>query len=89
LANHKSAKKRARQNIVRRMRNKMYLSQVKTAFRAFRSGVQSGVIGEDLQKLFCSAQSYLQKAASKGIIHRNSAARRVSRLNNMMSSKAS
>jgi len=79
LANHKSALKRARQNDVRRVRNKGYKTTVKKAIKAVRTEVADSSpekAREDLVK----AVSIIQKSASKGIIHKNQAARKISRL---------
>ncbi|MEJ2589679.1 MAG: 30S ribosomal protein S20 [Deltaproteobacteria bacterium] len=79
MANHKSALKRARQNDVRRVRNKGYKTTVKKAIKAVRTEVADSSpekAREDLVK----AVSIIQKSASKGIIHKNQAARKISRL---------
>ena len=79
MANHKSALKRARQNDVRRVRNKGYKTTVKKAIKAVRTEVADSSpekAREDLVK----AVSIIQKNASKGIIHKNQAARKISRL---------
>ena len=86
MANHKSAKKRAKQNVKRRACNKSYESKVKTAIKKFKLAV-SGVasVGQDtIQNLYVDAQSLLQKAATKGVLHRNNASRRVARMNELL-----
>lgn len=84
MANHKSAAKRARQSVKRNSRNRSYLSKVRTAIKSFQSGLdelrEKQKSPEELQKLFVTAQSLLGKAATKGIVHRNNASRRISRL---------
>lgn len=88
MANHKSAEKRARQNVTRNARNRSYVSSVKTAIKSFRSSVEgakaAGTKPEELQKLFSGVQSILQKAASKGLVHKNNASRRIQRLAHLM-----
>ena len=79
MANHKSAKKRARQNIKRNERNKAYLSKVRTAVKNFTEAVKEGK--SDLSgEPFSSVQSILHKAAKKGLIKDNNASRKIKRL---------
>jgi small subunit ribosomal protein S20 len=84
MAYHKSAIKRAKQNVVRRERNKSYLSGVKTAIKKFRKSLDELKAGKiDAQgatALMNAAQSALGKAASKGLVHKNNASRNVSRM---------
>jgi small subunit ribosomal protein S20 len=79
LANHKSAFKRARQNEVKRTRNRSYKTRVKKAIREVRSAIEGNTI-EQTQLNFPKAVSIIQKTASNGVIHRNQAARKISRL---------
>jgi len=79
LANHKSALKRAKQNEVRRLRNKGYKTKVKKAVRKVRASIENNS-HEQAQADFIEAVSMIQKTASKGIIHRNQASRKISRL---------
>ena len=79
MANHKSALKRARQNEVKRTRNRSYKTRVKKAIRLVRSAVEDSTI-EQAQVSFTKAVSIIQKTASNGVIHRNQAARKISRL---------
>jgi len=86
VANHKSAKKRARSSANKRLRNRQYVSTVRTAVKKFQLALNtvragaSGVDAASLPKLFAEAQSLLGRAAAKGILHKNNAARRISRL---------
>ena len=84
MANHKSAKKRARQDIKKRAQNKGYISGVKTAVKNFQSAVNELGQGKgDAEKtigLFKDAQSMLNKAATKGLLHKNNVSRSISRL---------
>jgi small subunit ribosomal protein S20 len=79
LANHKSALKRARQNDIRRLRNKAIRTRVKNVVKDVRQtlAVQSG---SDAAVELNIAKSAIDKAAKKGVIHRNTAARKISRL---------
>jgi len=79
LANHPSALKRARQNEVKRVRNKSYKTRVKKAVKEVRTAIAANSV-EQSQQSFKEAVSVIQKTASKGIIHKNQASRKISRL---------
>jgi len=79
LANHKSAIKRARQNEIRRLRNKGSKTRIKSIVKDVRSSVQEASGEETLVKLTI-AQSVIDKAAKQGVIHKRTAARKISRL---------
>ncbi|MBW1729940.1 MAG: 30S ribosomal protein S20 [Deltaproteobacteria bacterium] len=79
MANHKSAIKRARQNQVRRLRNKSYKTRVKNVSKEVRMAVSMNSL-EEAQAKLKKAVSIIQKTASKGVIHKNTAARKISRL---------
>ncbi len=79
MANHKSALKRARQNEVRRVRNKSYRTKVKKAVRDVRSALENKSV-EQAQESFRTAVSVIQQTVSRGIIHSNQASRKISRL---------
>jgi small subunit ribosomal protein S20 len=78
MANIKSQKKRNRQNEVRRLRNKGVRSELKTRVKRAVEGVEQGE--EDATERLRLAQKRLAKAGEKGVIHRNQASRRISRL---------
>lgn len=84
MAYHKSAEKRARQSLVRRTRNRAYISSVRSAVKTVKAGVEKAKSGtlnkDDLTKLLREAQSIIMKAGSKGLMHKNSTARRVKML---------
>ena len=86
MAHHKSAKKRIRSDARKNERNKSYLSSVRTAVKNFRVAVAADPSSDDTKKAFVHAQSMLHKAATKGILHRNNASRRVARLSAMLGS---
>lgn len=77
MANIKSQIKRNRQNEKRRLRNKAVKSSLKTAIRKFREAADAGNV-EEAVALMRAASRQLDKAASKGIIHKNQAANRKS-----------
>lgn len=86
MAHHKSAIKRIRRNGRANTRNSQYLASVRTAVKRFRAavaGAKDGTAPADaskIQPLLNAAQSLLHKAATKGIIHKNNASRKVGRL---------
>ncbi|MDZ4827803.1 MAG: 30S ribosomal protein S20 [Actinomycetota bacterium] len=77
MANIKSQKKRNRQNEKRRIRNKDVRTELKTRTK---NAQQAAASGEGVDEAVKVAQKRLDKAASAGIIHKNQAARRTSRL---------
>ncbi len=77
MANIKSQIKRNRQNEKRRLRNKAVKSSLKTAVRSFREAAAAGD-PEKAGAALREASRKLDKAASKGVIHKNQAANRKS-----------
>jgi small subunit ribosomal protein S20 len=77
LAQHKSAKKRARQAVKRRARNRGVRSAVRTGVKSFRAGADAG---EDTTASLRSAEGLIRRAASKGVIPKKRASRQISRL---------
>jgi small subunit ribosomal protein S20 len=77
VANIKSQIKRNRQNDAARERNKAVRSALKTAVRRFHEAVDTGK-ADDAKALAVDAGQKLDKAASKGVIHKNQAANRKS-----------
>lgn len=80
MANTKSAAKRALQNEKRRQRNRRYISGARTAIKRARTALTSNSHDETAQDAISRACAMLDRAASKGVIHRKNAARRKSRL---------
>jgi len=80
LANIESAKKRAKQAEVRRLRNASQRSAMRTQVKSLLK-VISGGDANAANEAFRSTASVLDKAARKGLIHKNKAARTKSRLN--------
>ncbi|MCV7382672.1 30S ribosomal protein S20 [Mycolicibacter longobardus] len=79
MANIKSQVKRNRTNERARLRNQSVKSAVRTAIRAFREAAESGD-KEKAGELLVSTSRKLDKAASKGVIHKNQAANKKSAL---------
>jgi len=79
LANTKSAIKRLRSAERRRLHNRMYRGRARTAVKRARRLIDRGRV-EEAREAVREAVSALDKAAVKGIIHKNNAARRKSRL---------
>ncbi|RCG32616.1 30S ribosomal protein S20 [Sphaerisporangium album] len=77
MANIKSQIKRNRQNEKARLRNKAVKSSLKTAVRKFRQAAEQGNV-EEAAVLMRAASRQLDKAVSKGVIHKNQAANRKS-----------
>jgi small subunit ribosomal protein S20 len=77
VANIKSQIKRNKQNEAARVRNKAVKSELKTAVRRFREAADSGN-ADTATAALRSASRLLDKAASKGVIHKNQAANRKS-----------
>lgn len=80
MANHKSALKRIRSSSRRRMQNRVYRTRTRTEFKKASEAITGG---EDLDAIIEQtrmAVSQLDKAAAKGIVHKNHAARKKSKL---------
>ncbi len=79
MATHKSAEKRARQNVVRNLRNSSKRTKIKTTVKKLYEVINSNdkVAAE---KAFKTASSVISKAASKGIMHKMTASRKIARL---------
>ena len=78
MANIKSQIKRNRQNDKRRLRNRVYRGTARIAVRSARTAIDAGI--PESKAALLGAISALDKAAEQGVIHRNNAARRKSRL---------
>jgi small subunit ribosomal protein S20 len=79
LAQHKSAKKRARQTLKRRARNRHVTSTLRTAVKTARAALE-GEDADATQTAVRTAESHLRRAASKGVIPAKRASRQISRL---------
>lgn len=88
MAHHKSAKKRIKTNEKRRLYNRSIKSRLKTYTRYFSESVETAekdsanaaTYREDAAAKLVKAVSEIQKAVSKGVVHKNTAGRKVGRL---------
>ena len=83
-----SAEKDARQNEKRRVRNRIVRSRSKTLVKDFMDAVESKKKPE-AEKLFAELSSFFDNAVTKGIFHRNTAARKKSRMNLLLNKMGS
>ena len=87
MANLKSAKKRVRVNEKKTLRNKAVKTRVKSAIKSVEVAVAAG--DKDVaQANLTDAVTQISKGVSKGVYHKNTAARRVSRLTKAVNSMA-
>jgi small subunit ribosomal protein S20 len=87
LANTASSEKRNRQTQKRRDRNVAVRSSVKTAVKKLREALDNGDTAA-VKKALPVAEKALASAASKGVLHKNAASRRISRLAHAVSKTA-
>ncbi len=80
MANHRSALKKIRQTEKRTLDNRDRISRIKTFIKKFISGLGTDSAAEDFRK----AQSEIERGVSRGVIHKNAAARKVSRLHRLL-----
>jgi small subunit ribosomal protein S20 len=85
VANHKSALKRAGQNERRRLRNKAVQTRVKNVVKDVRLAVAQD--GADAAGKLNAAKSAIDKAAKKGVLHKKTASRKISRLARQVNAK--
>ena len=83
MANHKSAIKRARQNEKRRMRNKTTKTRIKNIVKGVRLTASEKSKEAALVELN-NAKSIIDNAAKKGVIHKKTASRKISRLSRLV-----
>ncbi len=76
---NRSAEKRERQNRKRRLRNRSTKSTMKTAIKKFNEAVASGDV-ESASATLAASLKLIDSTASKGVIHKNTANRKKSRL---------
>ena len=87
MANIKSAMKRAQITRIRTTRNAAYKSMMKTAVRRFETALKGNL--DTAKESLIKAISIIDKLVSKGIVHKNTAARKKSRLTRKLNKKAS
>ena len=80
---HRSAMKRERQNEKRRLRNKSTKTRVKSIVKSVRLSVSEKSKEAVLSELI-TAQSIIDNAAKKGVIHKKTASRKISRLSKLV-----
>ncbi|MCB2148495.1 MAG: 30S ribosomal protein S20 [Deltaproteobacteria bacterium] len=85
MANHKSALKRAGQNERRRLRNKAVQTRVKNVVKDVRLAVAQNA--ENAVEQLNAAKSAIDKAAKKGVLHKKTASRKISRLNRQVNAQ--
>ena len=79
MPNHKSAKKRVRQTEKRRLRNREVMVATRTYIKQARAAIDGGN-AESIRTALARAIKAIDTAASKGVMHRNQASRKISRL---------
>lgn len=80
MANLKSAKKQARQNVVARERNLARRTSVKTAVKKVLASIERNDSLETIKGLLRDAESKLSRAKGKHVLHANTAQRKIGRL---------
>jgi small subunit ribosomal protein S20 len=85
LANHKSAIKRAKQSEVRRLRNRARKTRLKNVVKEVHEAIASNSPDLAAERL-SAAISVIDRTAGKGVIHKNNAARKISRLTKRVNS---
>lgn len=83
MANHKSALKRAKQSLDRRTRNRSTKTRIKKVVKDVRLAA-SETTGEAVREKLDAAKSVIDNAAKKGVIHKKSASRKISRLSRLV-----
>lgn len=81
MANHKSALKRIRQSVKSTVLNKDRISRIRTFIKKFMSSDATSAASA-----FISAQSEIHRGVTKGVLHKNAASRKISRLNKVLKS---
>jgi len=87
VANHKSAIKRNKQNAIRNARNTHIRSTMRTYVKNIRTAVADGD-KEAASAALKVAVPFIDKASSKGVIHKSTASRKISRLNKLVNTLA-
>ena len=83
MANHKSAIKRNKQNAIRNARNTHIRTSMRTYVKNFRNAVAEGD-KEAAEVALKVVVPFIDKASTKGVIHKSTASRKISRLNKLM-----
>jgi small subunit ribosomal protein S20 len=88
VANHKSAEKRNRQNKIRNARNTHIRSTMRSYIKKIRIAIADGDM-DTAKTVLEKAIPYIDKAASKGVIHKATASRKISRLAKLINTEVS
>ena len=80
MANIKSAKKRAKQSIKRRQKNLNRKTAFKSAFKKVEAAIESGESKETTLALLKIVEAQLARAKCKGVLHANTASRKISNI---------
>lgn len=83
MPNTKQAEKRMRRDAKRRVRNRYHLSRMRTYIKKFRKLLEQGKL-EEAKQFLPQVVSVIYHTASKGVIHKNEASRRASRLSTLL-----
>jgi len=86
MAHSNSAKKRIRQNITARARNRWRMRSMRDALKSFDEAVTTGS-NDDATTAYRKVSAIIDRTAQAGVIHRNQASRRKSRLNTRLKAK--
>ncbi len=86
MAHSNSAKKRVRQNITARARNRWRMRNMRAAMKTFDDALATGS-NEEATTAYRAAAAIIDRTAQAGVIHRNQASRRKSRLNTRLKAK--
>lgn len=87
MANHKSAEKRFRRDEKRRVLNHQRISRIRTFIKKVEKAIISGV-KTDAQSALKEAMPEAMKGITKGLVHKNTVARKLSRLSNRIKALA-
>ena len=88
MAIHKSAEKRNRQNKIRNARNTHIRSTMRSYIKKIRIAIAEGDM-DTAKTVLEKAVPYIDKAASKGVIHKATASRKISRLAKLINTEVS
>jgi len=88
MANHKSAAKRARQNVKRRLRNRALKSSYRTELKKFFALITENK-AEDAQKMLSHIHKVIDKAHTKGVVPKKAASRKKSQVSLMLNKAVS
>jgi small subunit ribosomal protein S20 len=86
MAHSNSAKKRIRQNITARARNRWRMRKMRDAMKNFDDALATGS-NEDATTAYRTVSAVIDRTAQSGVIHSNQASRRKSRLNAQLKAK--